>query len=107
MSPIGNSVSVGVGGAATIGTLDIAIPSDFLGEFVLISTSGNQIAVTGPNESTDFVDLGTVFDDTITTVGTGTVVPEPSSFLFLGLVGTGMIGFRRMRRREEELVEAE
>ena len=107
-APIGSSVSVPAGGARTIGTLDVVIPSDFLGEFVLISTAGNQFAVTGddPNNPDDSINFGTTVE-TLTTVGTGTVVPEPSSFLFLGLVGTGMIGFRRMRRREEELVEAE
>ena len=105
-APIGSSVSVPAGGARTIGTLDVVIPSDFLGEFVLISTAGNQFAVTGPNQPADSIDFGTTIE-TLTTVGTGTVVPEPSSFLFLGLVGTGMIGFRRMRRREEELVDAE
>ena len=58
-----------------------------------------------PDEGADTLQA-TAVDGTVT-VGTGTVVPEPSSFLFLGLVGTGMIGFRRMRRREEELVDAE
>ena len=48
----------------------------------------------------NFDDLGGV-GGTVT-VGTGTVVPEPSSFLFLGLVGTGALGLRRYTRREEE-----
>jgi len=109
-SPFG--LTIAAGGATTIGTFDVNIPADFLGEFVLASADPSGVTVTSATGQEPGVQLDPV--DDLVTVGTGTAVPEPSSFLFLGLVGTGMIGFRRMRRQQqqqqqqqEELVEVE
>lgn len=90
------------GESITMGTLDVVIPSDFLGEFILTSTSGDLLV--SVIENANPINEGLSLDGTVT-VGTGTVVPEPSSFLFLGLVGTGALGVRFFRRRE--LVEEE
>ncbi len=37
-----------------------------------------------------------------TGVGSITMVPEPSSFIYLGLVGLGYFGFKRLRRKKQE-----
>ena len=98
--------SVPVGNAITLGSVEVNIPADFLGEFILTSTSGEQFAsiISNSSPTGGFDSLGTAVAGT-NTVGTGTVVPEPSSFLFLGLVGTAALGMRRYRRQEEELEE--
>lgn len=86
-----------------IGTFEVDIPAGFLGELILSST--DPLGITATTTPGTDGPLGPGLN--AVGVGEGTVVPEPSSFLFLGLVGTGMIGFRRMRRSQEELVEAE
>ena len=89
------------GEARALGTFTVDIPTDFIGEFILASTTGDVFASFGPNG-----DLRNQGDSVSTVIQVGEVaVPEPSSFLFLGLVGTGVLGMRRFRRREEELDE--
>lgn len=109
MAPLGTLVAnnfVGFSiideGTIALGKLMIDIPSDFIGEFILKSTTGDLAASFGPLGDLD--DQGDTVSGTIQ-VGEGVAVPEPSSFLFLGLVGTGVLGMRRFRRREEEVTE--
>lgn len=90
------------GESITLGELDVTIPADFLGEFIVESTAGD-LAVS-VIQLPDPINEGSALDGLVT-VGTGTIVPEPSSFLFLGLVGTGALGVRFFRR--DEVVEDE
>ena len=90
---INNSGGLDTAGPGTVGTIIFDATSAQVGEVFLVNL--NELGLTKA-----FLDGG---DGPIvqTTNGSITMVPEPSSFIYLGLVGLGYFGFRRLRNRKK------
>ena len=83
---------VDTSGPGTVATITFDATNTNQGEVFVINL--NELGFT--QASLDGVEVP------ITTTGMGsiTMVPEPSSFVYLGLVGLGYFGFKRLRRKK-------
>ena len=79
-------------GPGTVATITFDATNTNPGEIFLINL--NELGFTKA-----FLD-GNEVPITSTQIGSITMVPEPSSFIYLGLVGLGYFGFKRLRRKK-------
>lgn len=102
-SIVGSGVSIPAGGSATFGTANLFIPADFLGTIAFNAGDASVFDFTFTNNS----DPSGVVAALSHTGGVGanggilltvSAVPEPSSFMLLGLVGVGLVSANRFRK---------